>query len=86
MQADMFFQIRKREQWGREKEEQNSRESRVCKQEIMGMCDRKSLQLLNFFVCKFRVRKGFNSYIFCALQSPKQRKKFYKPLEIFSNL
>lgn len=57
-----FFGIRKREKWGKEKEEQNRRE-RVSKQEMIETCDRKSLQVLNFSVCKFRVEKGFDNNI-----------------------
>lgn len=41
--------------------------SRLSKQETIGTCGKKSLQIPDFFVCKFRGKNGFNGNIFMYL-------------------
>lgn len=61
--------------------------SRLCKQETTGTCGKKSLQVPDFFVCKFRGTNGFNGNIFYAPNYVQNRvKKFHKPLANMNNL
>lgn len=62
--------------------------SRLSKQETIGTCGKKSLQVPDFFVCKFRGKNWFNGNIFMYLIMSKTDiiKKFHKPLENMSNL